>query len=162
MIEVGGERERYLRVLQIAGSVPLTPWSIQPFSPTQTRLLQPRGPHPWRQRFDSTASTSGTRSSAWLLRPTVRLIENSAFPFQVGTGPTWAGRGLTADVQAGVSAEWNALSVQLAPLAFSAQNASFALAPNGEIDNRRFGDPRFAEHIDALQRFGSVGAVARP
>ena len=44
MIDVGGERERYLRVMQIVGAVPLVPWSIQPFSPTQTRELQPRGP----------------------------------------------------------------------------------------------------------------------
>lgn len=153
MIEVGVERERYLRVLQIVGAVPLTPWSIQPFSPTQTRALQAHGPHPWRERFDSAAQKPG---GVQILRPSVRFIENSAFPVQVGVGPTWAGRGLTAEAQAGVSAQWGAFSAQLAPLAFIAQNASFPIAPNGQVGNRQFGDARFPMNIDAPQRFGSA------
>lgn len=155
VIEVGGERERYLRVLQIAGLVPLVPWSIQPFSPTATRALQPRSAHPWRDRFDTAAQSSGARG-AHVLRPSARIIENSAFPVQVGVGPTWAGRGVTAEGQAGVSAAWNVLSVQIAPLAFIAQNTSFALAPNGQTDDGRFGDPRFPQNIDAPQRFGNA------
>jgi hypothetical protein len=151
-IEVGGEREHYLRVLQIAGLVPLTPWSIQPFSPTQSRALEARGPHPWRGRIDSTSSTQALH----VLRPSVRLIENSAFPVQVGVGPTWAGRGVTAEGQAGVAATWGAISVQVAPVGFIAQNASFALAPNGETGAGQFADPRFPGHIDAPQRFGSA------
>ena len=149
-IEVGGEEERYLRVLQIAGVAPLTPWSIQPFSPTQTRLLRVSGSHPWSQRFAS----DDTASSVRFLRPKARLIGNSAFPFQDGGGPTWAGRGITGEIQAGVFAAWKDVFVQLAPLAFVGQNAAFALAPNGQPSNARFADARFPGAIDAPQRFG--------
>lgn len=149
-IEVGGEAERYLRVLAIAGLAPLTPWSIQPFSPTQTKRLRLAGSHPWRQRFESADTARG----AQLLRPKARLIGNSAFPFQDGGGPTWAGRGITGEVQAGVSGGWKDVYVQVAPLAFVAQNASFDLAPNGQTGNGRFADARYPGNIDAPQRFG--------
>ena len=93
---------------------------------------------------------------AHLLRPQARLIENSAFPFQEGGGPTWAGRGLTGDVQLGGSASWDFVYAQLAPLAFATQNLAFPLAPNGQTGNARFADPRFPREIDAPQRFGDT------
>jgi hypothetical protein len=163
-IEVGGEEERYLRALQIAGLAPLTPWSIQPFSPSQAAALRTiAAPHPWRARFDTTrvsATSTTTGLRAGMLAPKLRLIGNSSFPFQDGSGPTWAGRGVTAEAQGGVAAEWDRLSLQLAPLAFVAQNADFPLAPNGQAGSLRFGDPRFPALIDAPQRFGS-GVYAR-
>ena len=164
-IEVGGEEERYLRVLQIAGLAALTPWSIQPFSPSQANGLRSiAAPHPWRTLFDTAAMGAAkgdsTEPRARLLDSRVRLIGNSSFPFQDGAGPTWAGRGVTAEAQGGVAAVWNRLSLQVAPLAFVAQNADFALAPNGQTGPLRFADPRFPLSIDAPQRFGS-GAYAR-
>ncbi|MGH7618924.1 MAG: hypothetical protein ACREPM_17025 [Gemmatimonadaceae bacterium] len=153
-IEAGGEADRYLRVLQISGLVPLTPWSIQPFSPTQARLLRANGPHPWRARFDSANDAANVSEGAHVLRPQARVIENSAFPFQDGGGPTWAGRGLTADAQLGVSGSWSVFYAQVAPLAFVTQNLPFTLAPNGQTGAFRFGDPRFPQNIDAPQRFG--------
>ena len=151
MIETGGEEERYLRVLQVAGMAPLGPWSIQPFSPAQSMALRVGGAHPWRERFDST-----TRAPVSVLRPKARLIANSAFPFQDGGGPTWAGRGLTGEVQAGVAASHPHLTIQLAPHAFAAQNAAFTLAPNGKTGNLRLADPRYPTNIDAPQRFGTA------
>jgi hypothetical protein len=155
-LEVGGEAERYARVLQVAGMVPLTPWSIEPFSPTQMAMLRPTAPHPWASRFAAPSDSA----RLWLLRPAARLIANSAYPYQVGNGPTWSGRGFTGEVQAGVAAHWKMVSLQLAPLAFAAQNADFALAPNGFTNERRFADARFPSNIDAPQRFGD-GAYAR-
>lgn len=150
-LEVGGEAERYARMLQIAGLTALTPWSIQPFTPTQNVLLRPKGAHPWSSRFGW--SDSGRVA---ILRPSARLIANSAFPFQVGNGPTWDGRGLTGEIQAGAAAQWGPLHVQIAPLAFAAQNASFPLAPNGQSGNGQYADPRFPGNIDAPQRFGDA------
>jgi len=155
-IEAGGEADRYLRVLQISGLVPLTSWSIQPFAPTQAKKLRAAGAHPWRARFDAENGAANVSDGAHLLRPQARLIENSAFPFQEGGGPTWAGRGLTGDVQLGGLGSWGFLYAQLAPLAFASQNLSFTLAPNGQTGPGRFGDPRFPTNIDAPQRFGDT------
>jgi hypothetical protein len=148
MIEVGGEEERYLRALQVAGLAPLTQWTIAPFSPTQTRRLRHASPNPWYERLDT------ARAPRKLLRPRADVIENSAFPYQIGPGPTWAGRGLTGDIQGGAAAAWRAVYLQAAPLAFLAQNAAFPLAPNGLTGSRQFADPRFPLTIDAPQRFG--------
>lgn len=153
-IEAGGEADRYLRVLQVAGLVPLTPWSIQPFSPTQAKALRATVAHPWRARFDAANDAANVTEGSHLLRPAARVIENSAFPFQDEGGPTWAGRGLTGEVQLGASVSWSVLYAQLAPLAFASQNLAFPLAPNGRIGDARFADPRFPVFIDAPQRFG--------
>jgi hypothetical protein len=154
-IEAGGEADRYLRVLQISGLVPLLPWSIQPFAPTQAKKLRAGALHPWRARFDAANGTSNASEGAHVLRPEARLIGNSAFPFQEEHGPTWAGRGLTGEAQLGGSASWgNLVYAQLAPLVFAAQNLAFPLASNGQTGNLRFADPRFPDNIDAPQRFG--------
>jgi hypothetical protein len=147
-VQAGGEEERYLRVLQIAGLTPLTPWSIQPFSPSQTRKLRGAQPNPWSDRLDS-ANDGGTR----FMRPHAEVIGNSSFPYQVTHGPTWAGRGLTGEIRVGAEGAWHGLHMQLAPMAFLAQNAAFPLAPNGGYSHR-FADPRFPRLIDAPQRFG--------
>lgn len=149
-IEVGGEAERYLRVLQLAGVTPRTSWAIQPFSPSQMRRFRATKGHPWSARFDT------SEAAARLLRPRAKLIENTAYPFQDGTGPTWAGRGLTLELQAGGAFRWKSLTAQLAPLFSATQNGSFALAPNGiSTPNGEFADARFPQTIDAPQRFGN-------
>jgi hypothetical protein len=152
-IEAGGEAERYARVLQLAGLVPLAPWSIQPFSPSTVRALRPTGAHPWAARFADSARSDNDRFRA--LRPSARVIGNSAFPVQIGPGPTWAGRGLTAELQGGVEGHWGPLFAQAAPLFFATQNANFALASNGLTGDRQFADPRYPGDIDAPQRFGA-------
>ncbi|MDQ3388044.1 MAG: hypothetical protein M3483_00930, partial [Gemmatimonadota bacterium] len=48
----GTEIEEYLRTLQVAGEIPLYPWSIRAFSPLEAEALSnPEGPHPWAGRF---------------------------------------------------------------------------------------------------------------
>jgi hypothetical protein len=159
-VEAGGEADRYLRVLQIAGQVPFTPWSIQPFSPGQAKTLRAKAAHPWRARFDAANDAANTSEGVHVLRPQGRVIANSAFPYQDGAGPTWAGRGLTGDAQLGVSGVWSVLYAQVAPLGFVSQNLAFPLAPNGQTGSLRFADPRFPQNIDAPQRFGD-GRYAR-
>ena len=134
-IEVGGEAERYLRALQVAG-----------------RALAPTGAHPWSARF---APANSAAQLGWL-RPEGRLLFNSGFPFQSGHGPTWAGRGATAELQAGFTAQWSRVRLQFAPVAFIAQNSPFTLAPNGQSGRGSFADARFPGNIDYPQRFGSA------
>lgn len=149
-IEVGGEAERYLRVLQLSDSGPATPWTILPFSLSGETARMPAGAHPWRDRFQSDTAASGIR---WL-RPTAQATVNTTFPVQGAVGPVWAGRGGTISVQGGLAAHWRRVRLQLAPVAFLAQNAAFPLAPNGATGQLRFADARFPGNIDYPQRFG--------
>ena len=56
---------------------------------------------------------------------------DAALPVDRNDGVLWAGRGATIALQGGLGAEWRWMRAQLAPVAFGAQNAGFALAPNG-------------------------------
>jgi hypothetical protein len=154
-IDVGGEAERYLRVLQLSGAVPPGSWTVLPFTRATAQALGPGAAHPWADRFAPPA-----REPARWLRPTATALLNSTFPVQEAVGPVWAGRGLTAAVQAGVYARWRRLSLQLAPVAFVAQNSDFPLAPNLAAGSLRFADARFPYRIDHPQRFGD-GAYGR-
>jgi hypothetical protein len=153
-IEVGGESERYARLMQLAGLTPLEPFSLQPFTPSQVKAMRPRtSAHPWTARFQG-VDTSATLGL--VLAPQARVIGNTTYAAQVSGGPTWAGRGLTADGQAGVAGEWNFVYGEFAPIAFVAQNAAFPLAPTVFTTGPLvFGDPKFSQLIDAPQRFGS-------
>ena len=162
---VGGEAERYLRVLQLAGLAAMQPWSIRPvFAQSAAGFVMPTV-HPWSSRWqspgaDQAAGANGTDHAAKvftfsLLRPAARLAYNSAFPFEIVTGPTWAGRGLTADFEAGFVVQLSRLRLQLAPKAFMAQNQAFALAANGQTGESVYRDARFPGVIDAPQRFGA-------
>jgi hypothetical protein len=151
MIQVGGEAERYLRTLELTDTSGVAvPWTILPFSPRTEAALAPAGPHPWATRF----RPAGSDPAFWWLRPTAALVVNSAYPVQGTVGPVWAGRGGTVSAQGGLAMRWRAVRLQLAPVAFIAQNASFPLAPNGETGTLRFGDARFPRVIDLPQRFG--------
>jgi hypothetical protein len=155
-VDVGSETERYLRALQLTDSGFIRPWMIQPFVGMAERALMPPSRHPWEARFTPTARRSVIR---WL-RPSAAAILNTAFPYQLNVGPVWAGRGATALLQGGVAADWGRLHVQVAPLAFVAQNAAFPVAPNGYTGLERLRDPRFPLNIDLPQRFGET-AYAR-
>ncbi len=148
---VGGEAERYLRLLELSGEIERTDWTMQPLQPTVARSLRPSAPGPWSGRFARSDVSNGLQ----LLRPSARLILNSAFPVQEALGPTWSGRGATISLQAGAAARWGRLSLQLAPVVFLAQNADFPLASNGTSGSLRYADSRFPFQIDNPQRFGT-------
>lgn len=88
------------------------------------------------------------------MRPAAKVVYNSAFPLGYGPGPTWNGRGLTAELSGGFTARYRRLRLQIAPVAFLAQNEPFALAFNGGTGDALFRDARFPGSIDAPQRFG--------
>lgn len=154
-----GEMEEYLRFLQIGGSSALYPWSIRAFSPGELDRLAPKtDAHPWAARYSLGSDTTGAPRFD-LLRPSLDLVYNSAFPHGGNDGPVWAGRGLTTALRFGVSARYGPLSLVLAPTVFRAQNAEFDLAENGLPEELRFADPLDPLSIDLPQRFGDDAYV---
>jgi hypothetical protein len=151
---VNSEAERYLRTLQVAGQVPLYPWSSRSFSPAEVDSLLPGNTgHPWAALHDW--SRQRTRLRAGLIAPRVELIYNSAFPMGNNDGAVWAGRGLTAAVHAGAVLRYAAFSLVLAPVAFQAENRGFDLAPTGLTGPLQYADPVSPKTIDRPQRFGN-------
>jgi hypothetical protein len=150
----GEELEQYLRVLQITGRVPLYPFSVRAFSPREVqRLAVGLEEHPWEGRY-----ALGTDIAAgWYLSPvapTVGMAYNSAFPWGLGDGPVWAGRGLTTSLRAGAAGGAGPLSFVLAPILFRAENRPFTLRRNGLSGRGRFADGYIPSQIDLPQRFG--------
>jgi hypothetical protein len=158
-VVVGSDAERYLRVLQVAGEVPLYPWGIRSFSPAQVDRLLPAdsAAHPWRDRLPP-ADTAPPLVRVRGVRPQAGLTFNSAFPQGTNDGALWAGRGLTAAVSAGVEVRvGSALSLRVEPLVFWSQNRSFPLLVDNRPDSLRFLDP--TPGIDLPQRFGDGSFV---
>ena len=154
-IFAGSELESYIRLLQIDGRAALYPWSIRSFSPREVdRLLAAGADHPWSAHFDLGPS-HGKRIQFDLVRPSLTTSVNSTFPWGSNDGPVWAGRGVTASVQAGFAARYGPISLTVAPRAFSSQNAAFDLQPNGQTGDLRFADGRSPTNMDRPQRFGS-------
>lgn len=151
---VNAEPEKYLRMLQIAGIVEAYPWSIRGFSLQEAERLAPTDTaHPWSGRY--TFGRADRRGLQWrALRPESRLVYNSAFPYGYNDGAVWAGRGVTATLQAGIAARYGPVSLVLAPQVFWTENAEFELMPNGFDGRLIYADGRDPNSIDLPQRFG--------
>jgi hypothetical protein len=151
----GSEYEDYLRALQIAGKVPLYPWSIRGFSRREVErmaLADSMGPWNLRKRFSESHLSAGP----------LRLggTFNSAYPYGANDGPLWAGRGLTVAASGGLSGHVGVLSFAIDPIAFRAANRPFELLPNGSPGLQAFNHGTFAGSVDLPQRFGDA-AYAR-
>jgi hypothetical protein len=146
----GSEMEDYLRVMQIAGKVPLYPWSIRAFSRREiTPLAAADSTGPWKLRdlFRTTPITVGP------LR--LGAVFNSAYPYGANDGAVWAGRGLTSVVSGGIAGALGPISVAMDPVAFRANNAAFDLLPNGSPGLQAFNrGGEFSDRVDLPQRFG--------
>jgi len=158
----GGDEIAYLRMRALTDTS-LVPLTIQPLSgASSARLRQWAGATtgPWQGRFAAPAAgtLSATRSLGavqwWVLRPEAGLTYHSALPLSRNDGVVWNGRGVTTSLQGGLGMKWRGLEVQFAPIAFQAQNAEFALAPNGRTGRAIYADPRFPRNIDHVQAFG--------
>ena len=152
-MQVGGEAERYVRALQLSGMATPTSWTIRAAGSLPDKVSLLTDEHSWRNQFVSDSGRPALRSR--LLRPSARLIYNSAFPTTGSDGPTWAGRGVTGELRGGFRVDFGRAHLQIAPVAFLAENAPFRLANNGETGKRVFADSRFPLTIDAPQRFGT-------
>jgi hypothetical protein len=152
-VAVGSDEDSYLRYLQTVGVVPEYPWSIRGFSPHEMeRLGMRKGSQPW------SVGMYPTKTSAFYFRAlpggaTVRF--NSAFPFGSNDGAVWAGRGITASLEAGLVLKLGPVSAVLNPVAFRAENRPFSLLENGQTGSLIFADGQFPTTVDRPQRFGS-------
>ena len=116
-------------------------------------LLGAAAPDPWHARLARPLSAT----PSWrLLRTDAQLLLNTTMPWGKNDGPLWAGRGTTVALQGGIAARWGPVRLQVAPVAFWAQNSRFDLLPNGRTGPLAFGDARFPEAIDLPQRFGDA------
>lgn len=159
-MDVAGEGERYLRLLQVAGEAPLYPWSIRGLSPAEVdRLVPDSAGHPWAARLAPRADSAHVPALR-LVRPGMRLVFNSAFPEGANDGPVWAARGLTVSGSAGAQLRAGPLTIRLEPMAFWTENRAFDLMPNGRPDSLRFRSGHSPSNIDLPQRHGE-GAYAR-
>jgi hypothetical protein len=151
-VMVGSSDEDYLRYLQLAGLDSVYPWSLREFSQAELgRLAVVRGSHPWSGKGDFVDSPE--RFSLAILPVNAVLRYNSAFPYGSNDGAVWAGRGLTAALDAGFAFRVGLLSGTFNPIAFIAQNRVFQLQANGSASNP-FADPLFPANVDRPQRFG--------
>lgn len=147
----GSEAEAYLRILQVAGQVPLRPWSVRAFSPVELDGMAPDSAHPWAARLP--ARDSGAARLRWI-RPETGLAWHSGFPGGGNDGPVWEGRGVTGRVSAGVELRAGPLTVRLEPLAFWAENRAFDLMAHSDTTRPPLADPDRPRTIDQPQRFG--------
>lgn len=149
---VGGDVERYLRVLSLAGLIRPLQWSVRPFGPDDLATMltdSARKSHPWQQRMDA-ALASRAR-----LGGVVLASINSGFPWGANDGPMWQGRGVTTAVGGAATVRWRFLSAVAAPVAFTAQNASYPLQPQPLTNISPLADPLLARGIDLPQRMGT-------
>lgn len=150
-MSAGSEGEIYLRVLQVAGLVTNTAWSVRPFSPRVLRgLFASDSAHPWQR---SLAVRAHRRFWIDAVTPQVGGIYNSRFPYGINDGPLWAGRGLTTTALAGVQGGLGPLQFTFAPQLFRAENAAFPIVPTGRPGSGVFTNARSGV-IDLPQRFG--------
>jgi hypothetical protein len=152
---VGTEFESYLRYLQTLGKSAPSVWSIRGLSPSQLDALAPSDTlHPWARRY-AFARPAGTGFTLGFVRPTVGFIANTGYPFGSNDGVIWAGKGMTAWAQAGVTFRAGPFSGSFAPIAFRSANTDFELMDNGQIGDLQFADGQFPTEIDKPQRFGT-------
>jgi hypothetical protein len=152
------EWERYARVLQQAGRVPLYPWSVRAFGPHGLKRLRPTDSvHPWAGA--QTVSVRTRRLGGIELTPLPARVQttfNSAFPYGYNDGPVWAGRGLTTAAHVGFVARAGPVTFTAAPMVFRAENAAFELRPNGQSGLLSYGDAFLVPSVDHPQRFGAT------
>jgi hypothetical protein len=146
-ISVKDVDEVYLRQLQLLGQVDVGSMTVFPvrFSDADSLI-----DHPWAAHFGREERVP----SRWLssVEAGSKLYGNTSFPTGGNDGAVWQGKGVTAEVTTGVTAEWRGLSLAIRPALIYTQNAAFELAPV-DLPNQ----PPYAypwRVIDMPQRFG--------
>ena len=148
---VGGDVERYVRALAMAGIIKPVAWGARPFGAQDlSDLLRDStfAEHPWRAALESAtgkgASLGGMVFSSF----------NSGFPWGANDGAMWQGRGITASLGGAATVAWGPIEAVAAPVFFSSQNASFPLQLQPLPNISPFADPLLARGIDLPQRMG--------
>lgn len=134
---LGSVPEDRERVRQLVGRAPADGWLIR--SPSSR---------------DAAAGGSGLRWS--IVPPETELAWNSDIPFSQNDGAMWAGRGLSAQVTAGVRVSAGPVSVVLAPQVVHSENRDFEAIPQDSLGRSVFFPPWYlgATSLDLPFRFG--------
>ena len=148
---VGGDVERYVRALAIAGMIAPIPWAVRPFGPDDLReVLNDSGAtdHPWRE---ATRAATRARAAAGGM---LFVGANSATPNGANDGPMWQGRGVNAAAGGALRLRLGGITAVAAPIAFVAQNAAFTLMAPPPFSRSPYANPLFPLFIDQPQRMG--------
>lgn len=149
---VGGDVERYVRALALAGIIAPVPWAIRPFGPDDLeKFLQDSavGAHPWKAAINRALTPRASVGSMLFAGA------NSGFAWGSNDGAMWQGRGLNTAVGGAATMRWGPFSGVAAPVAFRAQNASFPLMTQPAFGYSKYNDPLFPTVIDLPQRMGN-------
>lgn len=149
---VGGDVERYVRALAMAGVIKPVAWGARAFGPVElSELLSDTssGAHPWQPAMQKAlvprASLGGMLFSS----------VNTGFPWGANDGAMWQGRGLTTALGGAATFRWGPVTAVAAPVVFWAQNASFPLIPQHIDGVSPYGEPQYAFVVDLPQRMGA-------
>ncbi len=151
---VGGDVERLVRAMMVAGTIEMLPWSARPLSAADLQILfadsSMRGrPIPWRNRR---SHASGLQ----FLGPSLVTSWNSGYPWGANDGAIAAGRGSTSALGLGVAGRFGPLTLIVAPSVILSQNAAFPLLTRESASDAQYRDGQFADFVDRPQRFGGT------
>lgn len=136
---IGSPDEDRLRLRQVIGVAPLAGSLIR--SPSASQPL------------DTTAGASWS-----IVAPVVDATWNSQIPFSLDDGNLWAGRGLSARLAVGLSANYTRFHVLLVPDIQHVENSAFNLLPSTIPGRSAFASPfqSGAVSADIPTRFGNA------
>jgi len=141
LVMLTGELEEKIRLDQLAGRVPSTPFLLR----SPSRLM-------FEGRDDGSLRIG-------LLGPVLRTVHNSGLPFSLNEGALWAGRGWNKEASAGVFLGVGPVRLILAPTMVFEQNELFQIIPypqNATPARSVWANPfhPLPESIDLPIRFG--------
>lgn len=150
----GDPRLRYLRFLQLDGTAPTLPLTIQPVPTRLVRHLYTEGR--WAGRFRHIIGKQTSGAIGWGLLPVqMSSIWNSDIPQGQNERGLWAGRGLSTRIDLGLYAQVKYLTIQLAPALYYSQNNDFDTVPVDKAGYSTFINTWHQGRIDMPQRFGT-------
>jgi hypothetical protein len=150
---VGGDVERYVRALALAGVIKSVPWGIRPFGPEDLREMLGTGDtraHPWKTKMISALSARGTLGAIGF------TSINSGFAWGANDGALWQGRGATGAVGGAAQFRWGPISAVAAPAAFATQNAKFPTLTPIVIGVPPGANALYPTIVDLPQRMGDA------
>jgi hypothetical protein len=150
-VTVGGDVERYLRALTIAGFVAPLPWATRPIGPGDLEKVlrdSATGAHPWRARLEAATAQHASLGAA------AYVSANSGFAWGANDGAMWQGRGGNVAIGVAASFRWRFVSAVAAPIAFVAQNSDFPTITPPVLTASPYANALFPTIVDSPQRMG--------
>jgi len=150
----GDPRLRYLRFLQIDGTAPISPLTIQPVPGQLTHTAYTGGR--WAGRFGRLTGETSSGTVQWGLLPVqMTTVWNSDIPQGQYERGLWAGRGLSTGFDLGLTVQMKNMTVQVAPTLYYSRNSDFDTVPVTREGYSEFINPWHQGRIDLPQRFGT-------